>query len=730
MNVFSLEGPRVDNFLYLNRDNRWPDFHWQGLQIRNDGALQLSSLPLLEGELPKGLKDPDGPAGIVVAPDGTTYLSDPANDRVLGIGCNGIMTPVPCIGGKGGAPVQLDSPRGLFVAKYRPSLFVADSKNNRVQVFDLVSWQLVDIWDQLDTPWALTGDDAGNIYIVDYGSQRIKKFNRAGELVHEFWDTLLNAHLLSRPSDIAAYSSHDKVRLYIVDEAAHAVFVTDGDGQPLRDAHNKPISVGAAQLRKPMGIAVAPDAIYVGDNELHQILTFSTADDYSYIGDAVGYEGPVAGLALDTHGNLFVHSGYALAPIRLAVGTGHATRGVLWSEAISVSDSQVTWHRLQAKAGKLPAGTHFRLFFHSSDDRTDQPTVDPSSSEPFADPRWNPPETTPDPFADTHDLFIGGPGSRYLWVGALFLGDGLTTPVVPQILLEFDHHTYLDELPAIYQTDPASRDFLLRFLSLAETLFQDLENSIEGLPRLFDPNAVPKEFLPWLATWLALELDENWHEEQQRCLIASAFERDGRRGTVAGLRESLRLFAGVAGIIQEPILNAAWWALPSPTTTCECHAATDARDTTWQATENSILGLTTMLAAAQPQGAVLGTTATVDHANLITNEEFGAPLFEDVAHQFTIQLYRSQLQCPETLPRVRKILDREKPAHTAYHLCIIEPRLRVGFQARLGIDAVVAGSATDLRLGEGTMNGNDVLGGESAGRIGNQSRIGITTRIG
>jgi phage tail-like protein len=741
MNAFSLEEPRIDNFLYLNRDNRWSDFHSQGLELLTDGALQLSSLPLLEGEPSIGTKDPDGPAGIVVAPNGTIYLSDPLNDRLLKIGCDGILKPVPCTGGKGSAPVQLNSPRGLFVPKYRPSLFVADSKNNRVQVFDLTSGQLVDIWgepsvygphhpSQLNNPWALTGDDLGNIYVVDYGNQRIQKFNRAGDVVPDFWDTLLSAHLLSRPSDIAAYSTSDKVRLFIIDEAAHAVFVTDADGNPLRDADHAPVAIGAAQLKKPMGVAVTHDAIYVGDNELHRVLKFSTSGQYPYVGDAVGYEGPVAGLAIDNRGNLLVHTGGDLAPIRLAVGTGHATRGVMWSQAISASDSQVAWHRLQASTGQLPVGTHLRLFFHTSDDQTDQPTVDPSSSEPFADPKWNPTETTPDPFADTHDLFIGGPASRYLWVGALFLGDGRETPIMPQIRLEFDHHTYLDELPAIYQTEPASRDFLLRFLALTETLFQDLENGIQGLSRLFDPNAVPKEFLPWLATWLALALDENWDEAQQRRLLASAFQRDGWRGTPGGLRESLRLLAGVAGIIQEPILNAAWWSLPSPATTCECHPANGARETTWKTTENSILGLTTMLAPAQPQGAVLGTTATLDYSNLITNEEFGEPLFEDVAHQFTVQLYRSQMQCAETLSRVRTVLDREKPAHTAYHICIIEPRLRVGFQATVGIDTVIAGSAQDIRLGEATLAGIDAIGGEPASRIGDQSRIGIATRVG
>lgn len=46
-------GENNNNFLYLNRDNRWPDFAWDGLELRQGGALQLFSLPLFEGELPK-----------------------------------------------------------------------------------------------------------------------------------------------------------------------------------------------------------------------------------------------------------------------------------------------------------------------------------------------------------------------------------------------------------------------------------------------------------------------------------------------------------------------------------------------------------------------------------------------------------------------------------------------------------------------------------------------------
>jgi hypothetical protein len=77
------------------------------------------------------------------------------------------------------------------------------------------------------------------------------------------------------------------------------------------------------------------------------------------------------------------------------------------------------------------------------------------------------------------------------------------------------------------------------------------------------------------------------------------------------------------------------------------------------------------------------------------------------------------------------VIEREKPAHTMYHLCIVEPRMRVGFQARVGIDTVVAGAPTPSKLDDQMVLGTDVaLGGQPGGRIGERSHVGMTTRVG
>lgn len=732
------------NFSYLSGDGDWPDFHREGLELRDDGALQLFSLPLLEGELPVdlgGLPSPDGPAGIAVDVDGTIYFSDQSNHRIYRIaGCDGAIAPVECIGGKGRMPAQLRAPRGLLIPKYRRSLFVADSRNNRVQVFDIATWQLVDIWGQpagagetdpgsepgrLNTPWALAGDSNGNVYVVDYGNRRVQKFNRAGDVEQSFWDSIEQSGTLEKPSDVAVFSDEKSTTVYILDEALHSVFVFDAEGGMPRG------SFGSQNLTKPMGIAAGNNAVYVGDNTPGRVRKFAKPD-YEYVGDAVGYRGPVAALALDNHDSLWVHAGAGLAPVRLAVTRGYRTRGVLWSRAIRLRNFKVSWYRLQAEVVPLAPGAHLRLFVHTSNDEADVPAVNPDANDPFADARWGPRSEGPDQFSNLQDLFIGGEPAKFLWVGALLSGDGETTPVVSQLRVEFDHHDYSRHLPAIYRGESPCGDFLRRLLSLFESLFGEVESKIDDLSLLFDPVAAPKEFLPWLASWLALEMDEDWSEEQQRDAIASAFEAYSHRGTVEGLRDSLRIFAGVNAIIEEPILNAALWALPAADGSCTCQKKKrTTNETQWIATENSVLGVTTMLAPAHAQGAVVGSTATLDSSHLITNEEFGAPLFEDVAHQFSVQIYRGQLACPETLTEVRAVIDQEKPAHTTYHLCIVEPRMRVGFQARLGVDTVVGGPPMPLALGEEMSLGKDTaLGGAAPGRIGEQSRLGISTRVG
>ena len=66
--------------------------------------------------------------------------------------------------------------------------------------------------------------------------------------------------------------------------------------------------------------------------------------------------------------------------------------------------------------------------------------------------------------------------------------------------------SYLQYLPTPYQGDA----FLGRFLRIFESILGPIEQTIEGVANYFDPHLTPVETLPWLASWSAMILEEDW----------------------------------------------------------------------------------------------------------------------------------------------------------------------------------------------------------------------------
>ena len=120
-------------------------------------------------------------------------------------------------------------------------------------------------------------------------------------------------------------------------------------------------------LQRPLGLAVTADSIYVGDNALRRVLRFRNAPGYPFVGEALGYEGPVAALGIAANGDVLVHTGVDLAPITLTAAGAFATTGLLSSKALHAGAGSVAWHSLHATIGDLPARAHIQFYFRSSD---------------------------------------------------------------------------------------------------------------------------------------------------------------------------------------------------------------------------------------------------------------------------------------------------------------------------------------------------------------------------
>jgi phage tail-like protein len=107
--------------------------------------------------------------------------------------------------------------------------------------------------------------------------------------------------------------------------------------------------------------------------------------------------------------------------------------------------------------------------------------------------------------------------------------------------------SYLQYLPAIYHQDP----YLGRFLLPFEDVLAELQHLLATVDYYFSPSLTDAEFLPWLATWVALVLDEEWNEAKRRRLISQAVNLYRIRGTVQGLQEYLEIYTGLVPDIIE-----------------------------------------------------------------------------------------------------------------------------------------------------------------------------------
>lgn len=692
-------------YRHLNRDGIWPGFSWDGLELGADGALRLTPLPRFDGVLPpqiSSLASVQPPAGIAVDPEGTIFFSDPASAAISRIdGCSGGIEPAPCLGGRGSSPTRLSEPSALLIPTHRRALYVADAGNHRIQVFDLNTLALVDILSGFARPVSLASDDEGNLYVVDTEARRVDQLTLSGDIVPAFWDAVQAGGRVTDPRAVAC----EGTLIHVLDGQTHHVCVFDARG----------VCVGEAEtsIAQTAVIAVIAGVIYVGDPDRRRIAVVRQGREgaYVYSGDVAGYEGPVAALASDRAGGLLLLPGGGIPPVRLQVDASYRHDGWLRSDAIWFDDLEHYWNRLHARID-LPVDSHVQFFVYRGALSSPPPAATPD--DPFPAP-WRAAGN------DVTDCFLTFDGQKTtaLWIGARFTNDLHATPALSQARVDFDQESYLPYLPAIYR-DRGCDEFLLRYLSLFESFFDELEAHIDDLPGLLDPGAAPSDALPWLAGFLALALPEVWGDGERREAIAGAFVRYARRGTVAGLLETLRTEAGVRALIDEPLQATGWWGLPAASTSCRPGDAG-----TWTDGGDSILGFNTVLASAEPQGAVVGTTATLDRSQLIAQDEYGTPLFDDVAYRFTVRLYPGEVTCAGKLDQVKAILDREKPAHTVYDMCVIAPGIRIGYQARLGVDTLLGGGPVPGRLGETAL----VLGREPRGQVGVRSQVGVSTQL-
>lgn len=101
-------------------------------------------------------------------------------------------------------------------------------------------------------------------------------------------------------------------------------------------------------------------------------------------------------------------------------------------------------------------------------------------------------------------------------------------------------HPLGELLPGVYLEDPLAQ----RFTEGLDTVLAPVFLTLDCLDAYLDPWLTPRDFLPWLASWLGIELDETWPDARRRAMVATASGLHRDRGTHRGLVAYLRVLTG------------------------------------------------------------------------------------------------------------------------------------------------------------------------------------------
>ena len=555
-------------------------------------------------------------------------------------------------------------------------------------------------------PRGVAADSRGRWYLLDATAARVTRTDAGG-----FVDPIYDATLAAEGAFVTpAFLAVTEDGLLLVSDAGPntvSAFKDDGTRQ-----YSMPPPPGG--LWTPRAIAAGGGRIYVHDTTSGTIHVF-TAGGKAYCCALPGWIGPVTAMAIDGAGNLLIKPGLDDVYYLFEAGAAHAASGTLTVGPLDAGED-LQWYRAALDA-VTPAYTTATLEVFQSD--ADAPGPSPG--------QWIAAASSDTLLASLVDPILPPFRRRWLWLRAtLAAHDPHATPSLRQARAETPGENYLDYLPAIYRRSDLPAQQLERLLALSRTEQSAVDEQIDAMPQRFSPSFAPARSLPWLAGWVDFELPADAPDDERRDLVATAIARHERRGTPASIRDFVELFTGIRPHIVEAFTERGVWMLG----------------------EASMLGCDTILPAADPEGIIVPDPCAagqgdppaccppqrgrvvVGESGPIAATDYGLPLFVDAAYRFDVLVPRHRASDPAVVKLIRRILDREKPAHTEYCLCLFESELRVGLQALVGVDTIVGGSEPGVRL-DATRLDFALVGplDERAPRVGLSMSVGSTALV-
>ena len=238
------------------------------------------------------------PRGIAADVRGNLYVADSKNSRIAIFDGNGAF--LRTLGTRGENDGQLNEPSGVAVGP-GGEIYVADTWNHRVARFG-PNGEWLGAWRDPDRAFfgpraaVLSG---GSLFVADTGNKRIVRFDAEGRVTSTWGGAGNGPGQFVEPVGLAADAAG---RIYVADTGNHRIQVFEADGKFVRQF---PIYGWKDFYTEPY-LAVGPaDSVFVTDSWKGRIAHYDAAGKLQKSFSAKGLKSPT-GIALDPFGRLFV----------------------------------------------------------------------------------------------------------------------------------------------------------------------------------------------------------------------------------------------------------------------------------------------------------------------------------------------------------------------------------------------------------------------------------------
>ncbi|NWJ47171.1 MAG: TIGR03663 family protein [Chloroflexi bacterium] len=224
------------------------------------------------------IQNDGGAGGIAIDEQGNIYVSDSWNYRIEKFDSSGkfLMKWGEGYDNKGDLeqaktqPKGFYGPRGIFYDTTRKELYVADTGNRRVAVFDANGNFLRQFGGrgsgpgQFDEPVSVAVSPSGKVYVTDMRNKRLQILDRDGNYISEIKFPNWRDQYLNEP-----YVTLDSVgNLFISDPTNARVYKYSPDGSLLQTIESNASLV----LENPVGVAVGADgSLYIADAKRNNV---------------------------------------------------------------------------------------------------------------------------------------------------------------------------------------------------------------------------------------------------------------------------------------------------------------------------------------------------------------------------------------------------------------------------------------------------------------------------